>query len=100
MSAEAIAELSRVISWQSASLYETSRGRMKPVLRGIPGELFWHHWKKNSAFRHSLRSAGITVKRIAKGQWEAILWPRKENAQLVELIGFALPVVPTNENPF
>ena len=100
MSTEAIAELSRVISWQSASLYETSRGRLKPVVRGIPGELFWHHWKKQSAFRDTLRAAGITVKRITKGQWEAILWPRKENALLIEKIGFALPEVPSNENPF
>lgn len=100
MSAEAIAELSRVISWQSASLYETSRGRFKPILRGIPGMLFWHHWKRKSSFRSELKAAGISVKRIAKGQWEAILWPRKENALLVETIGLKLPEVPSNENPF
>jgi len=100
MSAESIAELSRVIKWQAANLYETKRGKLKPVIRGIPGELFWHHWKKQSAFRDTLRAAGITVQRITKGQWEAILWLRKENAQLVETLGFALPEVPANENPF
>lgn len=101
MSAQAIADLIALIAWQAPSLYTTARGKRKPVITGIPGKVFWHRWhKQSSVFRPDVRSAGITLKRKAKGQWEAILWPRASNAGLVGALGVTLPEVPKEENPF
>ncbi len=93
------------VQWQTATLHTTTRGRVKQIVTGIPGDAFWHHWKKNGVeLRATMQRHTITVSRVAKGQWELRLWVNAKNLatalNLAELGGFQLPEVPENENPF
>lgn len=94
------------VQWQTAALVTTQRGTVKQVVTGIPGEAFWHHWRKNgSELRATMQRHTITVTRIQKGQWELRLWVNAHNLatalNLAELGGFQLPEVPTTTtNPF
>jgi hypothetical protein len=41
-----------LIDWQGVEMVTTKRGRIKPVLRGIPTDSFWRAWKHGkSEFR-------------------------------------------------
>jgi len=66
------------IDWQAARLAETKRGKIKAVLVGIPGPLFWHRFR-NSAARLDISRLGLTVKRVGPKQWEAWLWLNRHN---------------------
>lgn len=93
------------VQWQTAALHVTTRGRVKQIVTGIPGDAFWHHWKKNgNELRATMQRHTITVCRVAKGQWELRLWVNAHNLatalNLAELGGFTLPEVPPNTNPF
>lgn len=93
------------IQWQTAALHVTTRGRVKQIVTGIPGDALWHHWKKNGVeLRATMQGHGITLARIAKGQWEVRLWVNARNLatalNLAELGGFSLPEVPKDVNPF
>lgn len=79
------------IEWQGISEYTTQRGRVKAILTGIPGALFWHHWKHEPGFKQQLKDAQITVMRIDKGKWQAVLWINHRNAPLVEDLGYQVP---------
>lgn len=87
------------ITWQSVSTHTTQRGRIKPIVTGIPSTLFWHRYK------HGLRSQmtliGLSVRRLAKGQWEVICWPRAATIPILEDLGFKIPEVAAEESaPF
>lgn len=85
------------MQWQAIVEHTTQRGRVKPVLTGIPGPLFWHHWKHRAAFREQLRQAFIGVQRLAKGQWQVVIWINRHNQTLVESLGFTVPEVAKQE---
>lgn len=86
------------IQWVGVSVHETKRGRHKPIVTGIPSSLFWRR------YRHGLRSqmtdAGLTLRRLAKGQWEVICWPRRTSLPILEDLGFAIPEVQQPDAPF
>ena len=95
------------IQWQAASLHKTQRGRFKRIICGIPGPLFWLEWKKRgAALRANMQAKGITLQKLAKGQWEVRLWISQRNLatalDLAESAGFTLPdePVPQNNEPF
>ena len=79
------------VAWQGVQEYTTQRGRVKPVLVGIPGPVFWHHWRGRADFKARLREAMITPQRVAKGQWQLVLWINSRNRHLAESLGFAVP---------
>jgi hypothetical protein len=81
------------IEWQGIHEHTTQRGRVKAILTGIPGTLFWHHWKHQPGFKDQLRDAQITVMRIEKGKWQVVLWINHRNAPLVQDLGYQVPEV-------
>lgn len=88
------------IEWQGISEYTTQRGRIKAILTGIPGALFWHHWRHDANFKQQLRDVQITVMRIDKGKWQAVLWINHRNAPLVEDLGYQVPdIAPQSKEP-
>lgn len=92
-----IAPLDLPVTWQGISEHTTQRGRVKPVLTGIPGPLFWHHWKHRAEFRAQLKAATITVARLERNSWQVVLWINRTNENLVESLGFTLPAVAQSE---
>lgn len=99
MNASTLTDLN--ITWQAGQLRETKRGKVKSVVTGIPGQAFWHRYKHRAEFRAGVHSLGITVSRIAKGQWEAICWVNRHNRSLFEPLGIEIPDAPTMaEQPF
>lgn len=88
------------IEWQGVSEHTTQRGRVKPVLTGIPGPLFWHHWKHRPEYRPLLKSATITLQRLERNNWQIVLWINRTNAHLVESLGFTVPDVQIENAPF
>ena len=83
-----------LINWQSGAIRETMRGKLKAVVYGIPGNAFFHAYRNRTAFRKEAQGLGITVKRLAKGQWEAICWINRHNACLFEPLGIEIPEIP------
>lgn len=79
------------VTWQGISEVTTQRGRVKPVLTGIPGPLFWHHWKHRQEFRAQLRAAMVTLRKLESAQWEVVLWINRHNQTAVENLGFRVP---------
>lgn len=89
------------IAWQCISEHTTQRGRVKPVLTGIPGPLFWHHWKHQVEFRAQLKEAMITLQKLEKNNWQCVLWINRHNSTLVESLGYSVPEVAVTEaGPF
>ena len=60
-------------------------------LTGIPGPLFWHHYKHHTEMREKMRAAYVGLKRLAKGNWEVVVWINKHNAGLVLALGYVVP---------
>lgn len=85
------------IKWQGIAEHTTQRGRTKPVLTGIPGPLFWHHWKHRAEFRAQLKAAMITLQRLERNSWQVVLWINRTNENLVESLGYSVPVVAQQE---
>ncbi len=81
------------ITWQGISEHTTQRGRTKAVLTGIPGPLFWHHWKHRAEFRAQLKACMITLQKLERNNWQAVLWINRQNADLVSRLGFNVPAV-------
>jgi hypothetical protein len=69
------------INWLHAGTVTTNRGKLKAVVTGEPSKAFWRHWQ---AMRKPLGELGITVKRLDKGQFEAVLWLNRHNVGLAE----------------
>tara|TARA_R110000868_G_scaffold184591_1_gene426217 strand:+ start:787 stop:1116 length:330 start_codon:yes stop_codon:yes gene_type:complete len=96
------------VQWVGVSEHVTKRDRTKLVLTGIPGELFWRRFKNDGAgqFRALMAECGVTVRRLAKAQWEVVLWINRHNQGAVEQIGFNVPqlaevaIEPSNGNPY
>ena len=89
------------IKWQAASVYETKRGKKKPIVTGIPSSLFWRRYKHG--LRSQMNELGLSVRKLAKGQWEVICWPRAHSLPILADLGFVLPSVEVeadDENPF
>lgn len=87
------------VEWQGISEHTTQRGRVKPILTGIPGPRFLYSWKHHAEFRDRLRSAQIAPQRIAKGQWQVVVWINGRNGHLVEALGFQVPTVTKQTEP-
>jgi len=85
------------VQWQGIAEHTTQRGRVKPVLTGIPGPLFWHHWKHHTELREKMRTAGIGLQKLAKSQWQVVIWINRHNRNLVETLGFTVPEVAKQE---
>lgn len=83
------------VNWQGIGEHTTQRGRTKAILTGIPGPLFWHHWNHRTEFRAQLKAAAITVQRIERNSWQVVLWINRVNHNLVEQLGYQVPVVAT-----
>ena len=79
------------VQWQGISEHVTQRGRAKSVLTGIPGPLFWHRWKHDTAWRTQLRDSQIAPRRLGKGQWEVVIWLNARNVAVAESLGFKAP---------
>jgi len=91
------------VQWQGVQEYTTQRGRVKPVLVGIPGSVFWHHWKHRPEFKQRLKEVMLSPQRVAKGQWQLVLWINARNRHLAESAGFVVPeiaAIETKSNPF
>ena len=87
------------VEWTGLSEHTTQRGRVKPVLTGIPGSRFWYSYKHHAEFRLQLRAAQIAPHRITKGQWSVVCWINRHNAHLVEALGFQVPVTTKQTEP-
>lgn len=90
----AIPEPFTLINWQSGAIRETNRGKLKAVVYGIPNAAFFHAYRNRTAFRKEAQGLGITVKRLKKGQWEAICWINRHNACLFIPLAIEIPAVP------
>lgn len=97
MNATILSEIS--VTWQGIAAHTTQRGRVKPVLTGIPGPLFWHHWKHRAQFRAQLREAMITLKKLERNQWEVVCWINRHNTAAIETLGFQVPAPAAVEKP-
>ena len=89
------------ITWQTATIHETKRGKLKPIVTGIPSALFWRRYKHG--LRSHMTALGLSIKRHAKNQWEVICWPRTHSIPVLEELGFVLPEIApkkNDENPF
>jgi hypothetical protein len=88
--------LEQGIKWSAASLYETKRGKIKQIATGVPGPLFWKHYKESLASR--MKDAGLSLNRLAKGQWEVVCWIRDANRCFIEETGLTIPALPEVSN--
>lgn len=79
------------IAWECVSMHTTQRGREKPIVTGIPSVLFWKRYK--AGLRSQMTEVGLTLRRLAKGQWEVVCWPRANTRPILEEMGFQIPEV-------
>lgn len=84
--------LEQGIKWEAASLYETKRGKIKQIATGVPGALFWKHYKESLASK--MKDAGLSLNKLSKGQWEVVCWIRDVNRCFIEEAGLAIPELP------
>lgn len=86
--------------WETVCERETQRGRIRVVLIGIPGSVFWHHRKHEPEFRERMRAANATLTKEG-GAWAVIVWINRHNQTEVEGLGFVVPSVELKrEDPF
>jgi hypothetical protein len=91
------------VDWQCREKAITRNGKEKDVIKGIPTEAFWGAWKFNrDKVREELRLCNASMSRLARGQWEVILWGNKHNRDLIAKIaafhGWAVEVAPLQES--
>lgn len=53
-----VQEIAREVEWQGVEVYETRKGKEKPLLTGIPGNGFWLLWKHDKA---QIKALGVTI---------------------------------------
>lgn len=99
-------ELIAFVQWQALQPRETNRGKVKQVITGIPGPMFWKRYKANGG-RAMLRELNATIGNLGKGSWEVVVWLNRHNEHLTERLGFKLPEandadtsIPAGESPF
>jgi len=99
-------EILGFIQWQAMQPRETNRGKVKQVITGIPGPMFWKRYKGNNG-RAILRELNATIGNLGKGSWEVVVWLNRHNEHLAEKLGFAKPEaiavdtsIPAGESPF
>lgn len=87
------------IKWETVTTHTTKRGRTKPIVTGIPSALFWKRYK--AGLRSQMTGVGLTIRRLAIGQWEVVCWPRRNTIPILEDLGFKIPEVAVQtEVPF
>lgn len=86
------AELVSFIKWEALSSRETKRGKVKHVVTGIPGPMFWKRYQAATGEgKAAFKALNATLSKVAKGQWEVVLWLNRHNAEIAAQLGFAIP---------
>jgi hypothetical protein len=101
-------ELQACIDWQGVEAYVTKKGKLKPLLTGIPGQGFWLLWKHE---KQSIKELGVTIfaeKAESTGQFKTVRgksFEIKKKSWIVqawkpERFGFDVPQVEAEDCPF
>lgn len=53
-----VQEIAREVEWQGVEVYETRKGKEKPLLTGIPSKGFWLLWKHE---KERIKALGVTI---------------------------------------
>jgi len=99
----AAAEVLDYVEWVGQSTYVTARGKSKGIVTGTPSPMFWRRWKQCG---REIRQGYVSLRKLAKGQWEVVLWINRETlpeALARGLLPSAEPErvpVPVGECPF
>jgi len=94
----------QIVEWSDPEKHVAKSGKIKDVLKGIPGAGFWRLWKCN---KDALRAAGVTVyaervkavtgeyrthkgksKAVSRKAWEVTVWYNKRNISILQAAGF------------
>ena len=87
-----ILELLSFVQWQSLNTRETKRGKVKHVVTGIPGPMFWKRYKAATGEgKAAFKALNATLAKLDRGQWEVVMWLNRHNAEIAAQLGFALP---------
>ena len=71
----AAAEVLEYVEWVGPAKYVTARGKEKDIVTGLPSAMFWRRWKRSG---REIRAGYVTLRKIGKAQWEAVLWINRE----------------------
>ena len=99
----AAVEILTHVEWAGPSTYVTARGKSKDIVTGTPSPMFWRRWKQCG---REIRQGYVSLRKLAKGQWEVVLWINRETlpeALARGLLPSAEPErvpVPVGECPF
>ena len=99
----AAVEILAHVAWAGPSTYVTARGKSKDIVTGTPSPMFWRRWKQCG---REIRQGYVSLRKLAKGQWEVVLWVNRETlpeALARGLLPSAEPErvpVPVGECPF
>lgn len=86
------AELISFVKWEALSSRETKRGKVKHVVTGIPGPMFWKRYKAATGEgKAAFKALNATLAKVEKGQWEVVMWLNRHNAEIAAQLGFAVP---------
>ena len=86
------AELISFVKWEALSSRETKRGKVKHVVTGIPGPMFWKRYKAATGEgKAAFKALNATLAKLDKGQWEVVMWLNRHNAEIAAQLGFAMP---------
>lgn len=53
-----VQEIAKEVDWQGVEVYQTRKGKEKPLLTGIPGKGFWLLWKHE---KEQIKALGVTI---------------------------------------
>lgn len=85
-------ELVSFVKWEALSSRETKRGKVKHVVTGIPGPMFWKRYKAATGEgKAAFKALNATLAKLDKGQWEVVMWLNRHNAEIAAQLGFAMP---------
>lgn len=91
------------VDWQGIEEHLAKSGKVKAVLRGIPGDRFWRQWKR---LKPALKDYSVTVypvsrtktgevkthkgitREIVRKQWEVSVWLNRHNRPVLAQAGF------------
>lgn len=86
------AELISFVKWEALSSRETKRGKVKHVVTGIPGPMFWKRYKAATGEgKAAFKALNATLAKVDKRQWEVVMWINRHNAEIAAQLGFAVP---------
>ena len=63
------------VDWVGPSTYLSKRGKAKDIVTGTPSPMFWRRWKQCG---REIRQGYVSLRKLAKGQWEVVLWINRE----------------------